>query len=154
MKMDYAVVGFIVNNYNVLLVHHAKHDMWLPPGGHVEKNEDFDAALLREIKEETNLDVDIISFGMNWEPRDEKFGGNVVKVLSNPFNINVHKAGDHLHLTLCYICSIKNDSASMELNLELKGAEWFTKGGLQNAEIPKDVRKLSIAALEISLDNI
>ena len=31
--------------------------MWAPPGGHVEENERADDAVVRETKEETNLDI-------------------------------------------------------------------------------------------------
>ena len=40
-KIDYAGDVLIVNGDAVLLRMHDKYDMWLPPGGHVELDEDF-----------------------------------------------------------------------------------------------------------------
>ena len=154
MKTDYTVAGFIVKDYKVLLVHHRKLDKWLPPGGHVEKNEAFDDAILREIKEETGIDAEITSYGRDWRPGGEKFGGDIVRMLANPFNINIHKVTDHLHLNLNYLCSIKNNSKAVSINSEIKGAEWFSKDDLEDGDIPEDVKKLALAALETSIDDL
>ena len=59
MKTDLVVAGYIFSKDKVLLIHHKKLDLWLPVGGHIEKNETPDEALLREIKEEIGIDVRI-----------------------------------------------------------------------------------------------
>ena len=48
---------WIVNSSGemALLTHHAKLDLWLQPGGHMEKGEDIYSAALREASEETGL---------------------------------------------------------------------------------------------------
>lgn len=50
------VKGIIVNNNNEVLVAHNNHTYQFP-GGHVEKDEDMENALLREIKEETGIGI-------------------------------------------------------------------------------------------------
>ena len=59
MRLDFVVAGYIFHKKKVLLIHHRKLDLWLPVGGHIEKDETPDDALRREIKEETNLDIEI-----------------------------------------------------------------------------------------------
>ena len=62
------VRGIIKNNANEILIvkRHPKSktdpEMWELPGGKVEKGEFFADALVREIKEETNLDVNVGDF--------------------------------------------------------------------------------------------
>lgn len=62
------VRGIIKNNANEILIvkRHPKSrtdpEMWELPGGKVEKGEFFADALVREIKEETNLDVKVGDF--------------------------------------------------------------------------------------------
>ena len=62
------VRGVIKNNSGEILIvkRHPKSKtdpkMWELPGGKVEKGEHFADALIREIKEETNLDVDVGDF--------------------------------------------------------------------------------------------
>ena len=41
----------------VLLVHHKKFDMWVPPGGHKEAHENFYETAIREVKEEVGIDI-------------------------------------------------------------------------------------------------
>lgn len=60
MIKHYTSTAVLVTNTKprkVLLGLHQKLQMWLPPGGHQEKNENPFEALVRETKEETGFDV-------------------------------------------------------------------------------------------------
>lgn len=58
MKKEKSCGCIIIENNKVLLIHQTKGH-WGFPKGHIEENEtEFDTAL-REVKEETNLDVEI-----------------------------------------------------------------------------------------------
>lgn len=67
MKRDYGLTmrGIIKNSNDEILIlkRHPKSrtdpDTWELPGGKMEKDEFFDDALVREIKEETNLDCNV-----------------------------------------------------------------------------------------------
>lgn len=52
-----------------LLHHHPKLGIWLPPGGHIEENEEPQDAVLREIHEETGLECRIVS----WDTQAQQF---------------------------------------------------------------------------------
>lgn len=41
----------------VLLVHHKKLDKWIQPGGHQETYENYYEAAIREVREETGVDI-------------------------------------------------------------------------------------------------
>ena len=41
----------------VLLMHHKKFDKWMPPGGHIEADENPIQAVIREAQEESNIDI-------------------------------------------------------------------------------------------------
>ena len=59
-QIDFTVAIFVVHAGKVLLIHHRKLDKWLPLGGHIELDEDPEQAALREAKEESGLDVELI----------------------------------------------------------------------------------------------
>jgi 8-oxo-dGTP diphosphatase len=49
------------NSFDVALIYRTRHDDWSIPKGHIEAGESREQAALREIKEETGLDVRIVS---------------------------------------------------------------------------------------------
>jgi len=57
---DWCATTFVVWQGKVLLHHHAKLGRWLPPGGHVEANELPDDAAIREVLEETGVEVELL----------------------------------------------------------------------------------------------
>ena len=114
----------------------------MPVGGHIEANETFDEALIREVKEETNLGIKILS-------KDEiPWGGNVKKNLAMPFHVNVHSVGDHDHCSLFYVCKALN-AEELKINKEVKNYRWFAKEELDEEIIPSDVRMIGLKAFEI-----
>jgi ADP-ribose pyrophosphatase YjhB (NUDIX family) len=95
--------ALIIDNNKVLLIRHKKLNVWLYPGGHVEDNENPDETLLREVKEETGLEVEIIS------DRDDSLADkkNDVSSLHIPYTFLCELVGDHYHNDLIYLCKIK-----------------------------------------------
>lgn len=61
LKFKFRVSGIIINN-NKLLVNQYGKDSYCLPGGYVELGENSEKAILREMKEETNLEYQIIRF--------------------------------------------------------------------------------------------
>src|SRR5256885_16696101 len=59
-KIDFTVAIFVVHDGKILLIHHRKLNAWLPLGGHIELDEEPEQAALREAKEESGLDVELI----------------------------------------------------------------------------------------------
>lgn len=142
MKTDLVVAGFIMHKNKVLLIHHKKLDLWLPVGGHIEENETPDQALLREIKEEVGIDVNILNKS-NFHQE-----GNVKYNLATPFYVNVHSVGDHDHCCLFYVCkAINPEQLKIDKN-ELKNFDWFSKEDLNKEHIPIDVKSQCLKAFE------
>ena len=142
MKLDLVVAGYIIHKNRVLLIQHKKLDLWLPVGGHIEKDETPDDALFREIKEEVGIDVEILNC-LNFPIQ-----GNTKKNLANPFHVNVHSVKDHDHCCLYYICKAINPE-KLKINSELKSYRWFSKEDLNKEYIPLDVRNQCLKVFEL-----
>lgn len=61
--MDKTVLVYLEKDNHYLMMHRNKrkndlnHDKWIGVGGHIENNETKESALIREVKEETGLDI-------------------------------------------------------------------------------------------------
>jgi len=143
MKLDLVVSGYIIHEDKVLLIHHRKSGLWLPPGGHMDFQETPDRALKREIKEELNIDVDLL----NMIPVSIK--GNIKQQLANPFHVNIHSAGDHEHCCFFYVCLPKNLDAFKIDQGEIIDYCWHTMDDLSKKHVPIDVKNIGLKAFDV-----
>jgi 8-oxo-dGTP pyrophosphatase MutT (NUDIX family) len=61
LTRDFTATTFVVHENRTLLLHHRKLAMWLPPGGHIDPHELPDQAALREVREESGLEVELLT---------------------------------------------------------------------------------------------
>lgn len=109
MGRHFTVAVFIVHEGKILLHHHRKLDMWLPPGGHIEENELPDAAALREVYEESGIEVDLVG-----ERRDDI---EEPRQLVRPAGVQLeYIAEGHYHIDLIYFARPKGEPVIREEN--------------------------------------
>lgn len=122
---DFVVTFFIVHNGKVLLVEHPRYGKWIPPGGHIELDEDPEQALYREIQEETGLEVDILSTKPKPQSADTKF-------ILTPNYVDVHEANPpHRHIAFTYFARARSPYfVKSDEHTQLK---WFTPVELHDA---------------------
>ena len=95
-KIDFTVAIFVVHDEKILLIHHRKLDKWLPLGGHIELDEDPEQAALREAKEESGLDVELLG-------ERAPTTGPGTRALIAPRFLDIHRISDsHEHIGLIY----------------------------------------------------
>ncbi len=128
-KIDFTVAVFVVHQDQILLVHHRKLNKWLPIGGHIELEEDPEAAALRETKEESGLTVDLVG-------ERPPTSGDGTRALIAPRFLDIHRITDtHEHIGMIYWAT----SASAELQLaerEHFAIRWCRKDELKQLDPP------------------
>lgn len=138
--------ALIVHENKILLLFHKKLKSWLPPGGHIEENELPHECVIRETKEETGLDISILSGRSN-----QIFDDEMAKELPLPFcmleetipehnGIPEHRHIDHLFLAQPKHLNIQTDEV----------VQWFSAEEIKKipaSEIFENCRKLSLEIL-------
>ncbi len=156
ISRHFTTTGYVIHGDRALLHWHQKVRAWLPPGGHVELNEDPVTAVLREIREETGLSAEVISRGL---PIDVEYPLQIpapetilVEDIDDP------QAGPHQHVDLIYFCRPLGSVDNLK-----EGWRWVDQDSLIRGEPiirtdgsgvppPRDVRQLALAALQKARD--
>ncbi|MEK6846674.1 MAG: NUDIX domain-containing protein [Nanoarchaeota archaeon] len=145
-KIDFTAEAFIVHKNKVLLRKHDKYKIWLSVGGHIELDEEPNEAVIREVKEEVGLTIEL--FNKSPYPLIER---NQYKELIPPEFLNIHKINDtHKHISLVYFA--KSNTTEIVQSEEEKSDEckWFTKEELGDSQyqIGEQIKIYARAALE------
>jgi len=106
-KIDFTVAIFIVHSGRLLLIHHRALDKWLPLGGHIELNEDPEQAALREAREESGLEVELIG-------ERPPTTGPGTRALIRPRFLDIHRITEtHEHIGIMYWARPRKGTATL-----------------------------------------
>ncbi len=128
-KIDFTVAIFVVANGKVLLIHHRKLDKWLPLGGHIELEEDPEQAAVREAKEESGLDVELLGE----RPPTTETG---TRALIAPRFLDIHRINaTHEHIGMIYWARPKSGTTTLAA-AEHHDIRWCTAAELETLQPP------------------
>jgi ADP-ribose pyrophosphatase YjhB (NUDIX family) len=144
-KIDFVADVFIVYKNKVLLRKHDKYKIWLPPGGHIELDEDPNQAAIRETKEEVGLDINLIDSETPIRLFDDS------KELIPPRFLNRHKINDsHEHISFIYFAAAKIDLIQQGETEMSDAIRWFANDELDDPKfgIIERIKYYAHAALQ------
>ena len=128
-KIDFTVAVFVVEAGRVLVVHHRKLNKWLPIGGHIELDEDPEAAALRETLEESGLEVVLVGE----RPPTTETG---TRALIAPRFLDIHRISPtHEHIGMIYWARPRTGAVALAVE-EHHDIRWCTTGELDALEPP------------------
>ncbi len=108
--IDFTSAIFVVEDGRVLLILHRKLGKWLPLGGHIELDEEPETAALREAKEESGLDIELVG-------ERPPTTGPGTRALIAPRFMDIHRINaTHEHIGLIYFARPK--TGTTQLNTE------------------------------------
>ena len=120
----YTASVFVLKESKVLMLKQTRSNFWLLPGGHIEDGELPHEAVIREVKEETNLDIEIL------EIPDEKARTQIVTPLPVPFAMRLMPCRDKKDID--FLFTSKVIGGELKIDNESEEAKWFTKEELLN----------------------
>lgn len=142
MPIETVAMGYIFFDDKVLLVKHAKTDTFMACGGHVQEGELLTEGLVREMKEETNLDAEIIY---------KKQFENVPHELPLPFICSYKRppGKDSVIQIFEYLCRAK-DIANLRMREdELLEARWFSREDIvESTELRPSLKEIALKAFD------
>lgn len=124
--------GFVVNpdHTKMLVVYHNIYDAWIYPGGHADGEEDLLSVAIREVAEETGLDVNVI--------QDEIFSLNSLPVMAHIKRGLFIPA--HTHLDTVYLLEADDSKDLSYREDESKGVKWVSLNEADSKEMCDFIR--------------
>jgi 8-oxo-dGTP pyrophosphatase MutT (NUDIX family) len=128
-QIDFTVAIFVVHQGKVLLIHHRNLNKWLPLGGHIELDEDPETAALREAKEESGLEVELLGE----RPPTTEPG---TRALIAPRFLDIQRiSATHEHIGMIYWARPKNGTLTLSVS-EHHDIRWCSDADLDRLEPP------------------
>lgn len=145
-RRDFTVAVFVTCGRRVLLLRHRRYGKWLPPGGHLRPGELPDDAALREVREETGLEVTLT--GERALPVAEP------RQLVRPEGVQVEVIEPgHEHVDFIYFARVEpadgdGEPPALRPNREAAAIGWFSEEQLETMGLTEEIRLWSRKALE------
>ena len=132
--------GYLVHKGKVLLVHNKSNNKWVPPGGHLENDETPDQAVIREMKEETSLDVEVIP-----AYKSAFAGDDNSTPIPMPFNVDVVREDfDSPRIGFYFYVKALGDPEKILIqDTEAFSFGWFTESEIENLKTYDQVKAIA-----------
>jgi 8-oxo-dGTP pyrophosphatase MutT (NUDIX family) len=149
IRRHFTVTGFVsdAGQGGRTALHWHRLGLWLPPGGHIEPDEDPVQAMFREVTEETGLEVEIV-------PGGPAFGYASPPQLAPPAAMAVYDIPrdskldePHQHIDFIYFTRpARPDPVLPDDGMQWR---WFDRDALtREPDLNEDIRELGLAAID------
>lgn len=123
----------------ILLGLHKKLGVWVPPGGHIEENENPTECLIRETQEETGFDI------RSYLSRERRLDDRVILLTQPDFLLEefIPARGDkpeHMHLDFNFVLHVPELSPVFP-EREYKDMRWMNKEEVSNIKTFANIRE-------------
>lgn len=119
----------------VFLIFHKKFNKWQQPGGHIEQFENPVEAAIREIKEETGININFLKKQIQRVDKDGQFLP-LPRFIMEQTIPKYKNCPEHFHLDIQFLIEIEEETK----NSSKKDMGWFTKKEALKLSIHEDTR--------------
>lgn len=140
---------YIVNDGATALHHHEGLDMWLPPGGHIDRDELPHEAARREVREETGLSVELVTPVGDLESSTARSIPRPQHFLLEDINVHDDTVG-HQHIDFVFYGAVPSRAIEpSDGEASPERWDWFTQAELAaDDRFVADVREVGQRAIE------
>ncbi|MGL5867982.1 NUDIX domain-containing protein [Clostridium chrysemydis] len=132
---------YVIYEYKVLLHMHKKHKTLFPLGGHMSPNEVPHETAIREVLEESGLQVELYN-------NDKDLNLGRVIQLHKPMHVLLENVGHEVENIDFIYFAMSNSNKLNPGNGESKEFYWFSKEEIENSnEIKPHVKQMALDAL-------
>ena len=167
MRKHFTATAFVVRGDATLLHWHRRLAQWLPPGGHIEPDEEPAEAALREVREETGLVCEVVTTSTSHAfASPQQLPAPYTILLEEIPDSNPSTAADaalrtgepaHMHIDLIYFVrpvagaehgTVDDPTLSWVTEAELRdNGPLEARGRGRSEAVGEDVRTLALAAI-------
>ena len=122
----------------MLLIKHKKLGRWLQPGGHIESFENPAEAAIREVLEETGIDIGFLKNGIKRIDKDGSFLP-VPDFIMEQTIPSYQDQPEHFHIDIQYVVKVLEQKTKHNTK-ESHDIGWFTKEEALKLPIHEDTR--------------
>ena len=156
MRKHFTATAFVVRGEATLLHWHRRLGQWMPPGGHIEPDEEPAEAALREVREETGLICEVVATSpLHDFAQPQQLPAPYTILLED---IPESKEAAHMHIDLIYF--VRPVAGADHGTVDDPSLTWVTEEELLDnvtldpglpetpaTAVPEDVRTLALAAI-------
>jgi len=135
---EFVSTVFVVDKNKVLMTWNKKVNNWIPIGGHIEINELPSQSAIREAKEESGLDIELIN------PMIKSQCDNLIQPAN--MHLDIIKENHH-HMNLLYFGIVKGGEC-FKIDDEGKELRWFSMEELEKENLLPNIKEWAKKALE------
>jgi ADP-ribose pyrophosphatase YjhB (NUDIX family) len=119
-----SVTAVVEDDGKILLIHKTDNDLWALPGGGHDPGESIRDTVVREVREETGYDVDVIG---------------IVGTYTNPRHVMAYDDGEvRQQFSICFIARLLGGHAAT--SSESKAVEWIQPAAIDELPMHPSMR--------------
>jgi len=147
----FTATTYVVHDGATALHEHGRLGIYLPPGGHIDRDELPHEAALREVREETGLEAELVADRADIEtPNGRPLPEPAHQMLHD---INVHPDGSVGHQHIDHLYYARVPSRDIDPNGDDEAAaddwDWYAPSDLRSSGFDDDVVALGCEAIEV-----